>query len=137
VNCTSSDIVLHDPDRWNYSSLSYEAFVEQGLLYTSRAGTSLSYTFNGVAIWYDCLSHIFNMPTDLFRRHYGTLGPRNSFFTVSIDGSRPQQLSTKHDVILNQRMVWSETNLAPGRHTVTLTALDNTEGLDFDIDFFR
>jgi len=78
-----------------------------------------------------------NIHTDLFCRQYGTLDPRNSFFTVSIDGSRPQQLSSKYDETLHQRVVWSETNLAPGRHTVVITVLDDPKVPLFDMDFFR
>jgi len=40
----------HDFDRLDY--------YYNGMLFTGAAGSNLSYSFNGVAIWYDYLSHI-------------------------------------------------------------------------------
>jgi hypothetical protein len=70
-------------------------------------------------------------------RHYGSLGPSHGFFTVSIDGSAPQRMHGKSDVQLYERMLWSRTGLSPGRHTVTLTVQDDTNGTYIDLDFFR
>jgi hypothetical protein len=55
VDNSSPDIVLPNPSQWNrVNSVQY---FRQGALYTNQAGASLSYSFDGVAIWYDCISH--------------------------------------------------------------------------------
>src|SRR5258706_897332 len=61
-------------------------------------------------------------------RYYGRIcfvcGP----FKVSIDGSIPQRLNTNAERAyepLNQWMVWSNTSLDPGRHTVNITSDNN------------
>jgi len=75
--------------------------------------------------------------TDLLCRYYGRLGPNVGFFTVSIDGSRPQRfLNGTNSVELDQRMLWSNTSLGPGSHTITLTQDDVTDQALF-LDFFR
>ena len=72
--------------------------------------------------------------THLFRRVYSRLGPGVGSFNVSIDGSPPQNLSGTNPVDLYQRILWSNTSLGPGRHTVTLT---NVDDIVFGLDFFR
>jgi len=74
--------------------------------------------------------------TNLFRRYYGSASRNCGFFTVSIDGSPPQRLTCKNDVELNQRMLWSNTSLEPGRHTITLTQ-DDKDSAVLPLDFFR
>lgn len=55
VDNNSPDIVFSDPSQWRrVDSVQY---YRQGLSYTNVAGASLTYTFDGVAIWYDCVSH--------------------------------------------------------------------------------
>jgi len=73
--------------------------------------------------------------TNLLRRCYGVIGPDRGFITVSVDGSTPQQFSGNHSVELVQKLLWSNTTLGPGRHTVTFTH-DNTTK-PFYLDFFR
>jgi len=78
----------------------------------------------------------YHTMTNLFRRCYGVLDPLSGFFNVSVDGSVPQRLSAKNSVGLYQSMLWSNTSLGPGRHTVTITNVD--ESLQqFQLDFFR
>ena len=72
--------------------------------------------------------------TDLFCRVYGRLGPGFGAFNVSIDGSPPQKFNGSNPVELYQRMLWSNTSLGSGRHTVTLTNVDN---MVFSLDFIR
>ena len=78
----------------------------------------------------------YDAMTNLFRRCYGVIGPGLPFFTVSIDGSTPQRFSGNNSVRLSQKVLWSNTTLSPGRHTVTLTHDDNT-GYQIYLDFFR
>ena len=70
------------------------------------------------------------------RRYYSQLGPNVGFFNVSINGSPPQQFSGLSDVNLYQQVLWSNTSLGPGRHTVTLTSTSDSGG-SFGLDFFR
>ena len=77
------------------------------------------------------------MPTNLFLRYYSDLDTPHGFYTVSIDGSDPEQLNGKNDGgQLTQRMLWSKTNLTPGRHTFTLRQYD-LSGTYMTLDFFR
>ena len=75
--------------------------------------------------------------TDPFHRYYGAVDIPHGFFTVSIDGSTPQRLNGKSNVgQLAQQMLWSKTDLSPGRHTFTLTQ-DDVNGAFLDLDFLR
>ena len=73
---------------------------------------------------------------NLFRRYYGTQAPEYGFFTISIDGSKPERLSAKSNITQGQRMLWSNTDLSPGRHNLTLTH-DDANGTTVSLDFFR
>jgi len=76
----------------------------------------------------------YDAMTNLLRRCYGMITPRNAyFFTVSIDGSTPQQFSGENNVLLVQKLLWSNTTLGPGRHTLNLTLVDK----EIYLDFFR
>jgi len=78
----------------------------------------------------------YHTVTNLFRRCYGILSPLSGFFNVSVDGSVPQQFSANNGVTLYQSVLWANTSLSPGSHTVTLTNV----GGNFDVlqlDFFR
>lgn len=74
---------------------------------------------------------------NLFSRYYGSFGPSTGAFTVSVDGSTPERLNGKGDLYLDQRMLWSNASLGPGRHTVTLTNDDAAPDTKFSLDFFR
>jgi len=78
----------------------------------------------------------YDAMTNLLRRCYGVIGPIYSSFTVSIDGSAPRLFSGKNNVVLAQKLLWSNTTLGPGRHTVTLTRDDSAKD-QFNLDFFR
>ena len=72
-------------------------------------------------------------------RFYGTLGwtPSSASFIVSIDGSTSQRLNGKISTReIDQQMIWSNTSLGPGRHTLTLTHND-VNGKALTLDFFR
>ena len=89
----------------------------QTLSYTDTFGASLHYTFNGVAIWYDCVSRAIQRPT-ISCRYYGGVGPSSASFTVSIDGSTPQRVERERTSrVVEQQMLWSNTSLDPGGHT--------------------
>ena len=73
---------------------------------------------------------------DLLRRYYGSIGPNYGFFNLSIDDSTPQRLNANNDLFLDQQLIWSNTSLGPGRHTITLTH-DDTPDMELSVDFFR
>ena len=84
-----------------------------------------------------CIS--YHTMTNLLHRYYGRLCNGCASFKVSIDGSTPQRLNVNASGVLgelNQRMIWSNTNLDPGRHTVTLTH-DDLPVTNLSLDFFR
>ena len=64
------------------------------------------------------------------------IGPGNGVYTVSIDGSEPVPLSAYNGGALTQQMLWSKTNLAPGRHTFTFIKADFS-GAYTNLDFLR
>lgn len=51
VDNTSPDIVYSNPSQWG--NVDNVQFYRRSLSNTNTAGASLSYSFNGVAIWYD------------------------------------------------------------------------------------
>ena len=75
--------------------------------------------------------------TNLFCRYYGAIGPEYGFFNVSIDGSTPQRLTAENNTDLYQRLIWSNVNLGPGRHNLTLTHDDTRPNKTLNLDFFR
>ena len=79
---------------------------------------------------------LYNAITDLLRRYYARSGPDSAVFTVSIDGSTPKRVNVTNKSGVNQRLLWSNTSLGPGSHTVTLTH-DDANGTWFALDFFR
>ena len=77
------------------------------------------------------------MHANLFLRYYSSIAPWNGFYTVSIDGSEPERSSAKTDGgFLTQQMLWSKTNLTPGRHTFTLKH-DDIDGSYTILDYLR
>ena len=138
VDNSSPEITYHDQSQWvhEFNTLDYYG---SSMSYTPSIGGSLSYSFDGVAIWYDYPSHTsYHTISNLLRRYYSTVGPNFGFFTVSIDGSTPQRLTAKSDLFLSQRLIWSNTSLGPGRHSLTLTH-DGDIGTNssLGLDFFR
>ena len=130
-------ITYHNQSQWSFFHDTSEDY-GRSLAYTWTPGASLSFSFDGVAIWYDCVSHAIRT-TNLSHRYYGPLCYLCPSFNVSIDGSTPQRLSAHSSgrlVTLSQRMIWSNQSLDPGRHTVTLTH-DDIFGLALYLDFFR
>jgi hypothetical protein len=78
--------------------------------------------------------HVLN---NLFRRYYGHVGAPPCFFTISINGSTPERSNGRNNKEdLAQQMLWSKTDLGPGRHIVTL-AQDDVNGTALHVDFFR
>ena len=77
------------------------------------------------------------MHVKLLFRYYSDVGAAYGFYTVSIDGSEPERLNSKKDgAALTQQMIWSKTDLTPGRHTFALKQ-DDLNGTYLDLDFFR
>ena len=75
--------------------------------------------------------------TNLFCRYYGSVGPIYGFFNLSIDNSKPQRLNAKNNLYLDQQLIWSNTSLGPGRHTITLAHDDTDPDTELTLDFFR
>ena len=78
----------------------------------------------------------YNMITNPIRRYYARNGPDLAVFNVSIDGSTPMRVNATSKFSVNQRLLWSNTSLGAGRHTITLTH-DDANGTWFALDFFR
>ena len=77
------------------------------------------------------------MRADLLLRYYSDLDKLQGFYTVSIDDSHPERLNGKNNGgQLTQQMLWSKTNLTPGRHNFTLRH-DDIDGIYMSLDFFR
>ena len=55
VDNTSPDVVFSDPSMW-YSH-SDTRYYNGSASQTTQAGASLTFSFDGVAIWYDCVSY--------------------------------------------------------------------------------
>ena len=140
VDSTSPEIFFSnpsDPTVWNSISSSPQHY-RSSLWYTTRPGASLSFSFDGVAIWYDCVPYNYNVHADLFLRYYGFVAKFNGFYTISIDGSGPEQLDGRQDNKgeMGQQMLWSKTDLTPGSHIFTLRK-DDVNGTWMSLDFFR
>ena len=79
----------------------------------------------------------YHTMTNLFCRYYSVVGLNLGFFKVSIDNSTPQRLTAKRNSAMSQQLLWSNTSLDPGRHTVTITHDDTDVESIFGLDFFR
>lgn len=78
----------------------------------------------------------YHTTTNLFRRYYGRRCDHCGHFSVSVDGSPPQWPWESTKWTLNQQMLWSNTTLGPGRHTVNITH-DDSKDMMISLDFFR
>ena len=76
------------------------------------------------------------MRANQFLRYYSDIDASHGLYTISIDGSSPEQLNGNNRGPLTQQMLWSKTNLTPGRHTLTLRQYD-LGGTYMTLDFFR
>ena len=76
------------------------------------------------------------MRANLFLRYYSDVDADHGLYTVSIDGSNPEQLNGYNGGHRTQQMLWSKTDLTPGKHTFTLTQYD-VGGKVTTLDFFR
>ena len=56
VDNNSADIIFHSESMWKHDSNGIY-YYDKTISYTQTLGSSLSYSFNGVAIWYDYPSH--------------------------------------------------------------------------------
>ena len=117
VDSLSQDIQLSNSSQWqNSDDIRYYG---GNTWQTSLHGASLTYTFEGVAIWF-----------------YGTFIFDLVFYNVSLDGGDPEQLKGVHPNFITQQILWSKIGLAPGRHTFTLTHND-ANGKLLSLDYFR
>ena len=143
VDNSSPNIVFSNSSTWFTArdAVSYGG----SSLYTDQPGALLNFSFDGVGIWYDCVSYTYNMHANLFLRYYSYVDGYHSFYTVSIDGSNPERLNggngRKNGQPLAQEMLWSKTDLTPGTHTLTLInePLINQDpnSTTLELDFFR
>ena len=79
------------------------------------------------------------MRANLFPRYYSDVDTNYAVYTISIDGSNPEQVNGRNKGHLTQQMLWSKTDLTPGRHTFTLRHLTQYDigGTYTCLDFFR
>ena len=117
VDSLSQDIQLSNSSQWQNSD--DVRYYGRNSWQTNLHGASLTYTFEGVAIWF-----------------YGTFIFDLVYYNVSLDGGDPEQLKGVHPNFITQQMLWSKTGLAPGRHTFTLTHND-ANGKLLSLNYFR
>ena len=55
VDNSSRDVVFSNPSMW--SSADDAQYYRKSLAFTTQAGASLSFSFEGVAIWYGCVTY--------------------------------------------------------------------------------
>ena len=135
VDSSHPDIVLSDPFQWSTRSPLVDRYGRSELS-TIQAGASLEFSFTGTAIWYACVSYTWNVRANLFLRYYSDIDIDHGLYTISIDGSNPEQLNGTNRGLRTQLMLWSKTDLPPGRHTFTLKQHD-IDGKRTALDFFR
>jgi hypothetical protein len=118
VDSSSQGIQFSKPLQW--TNTADIRFYQRSTWYTTSHGASLNYTFEGVAIWF-----------------YGSIDAPDAFYTISLDGARPERLNGANPIgLLTQQMLWSKIGLAPGQHTITLTQ-DDDNGKYVNLDYFR
>lgn len=77
------------------------------------------------------------MRADLFLRYYSEIDAPHGFHTISIDGSEPEEFDGRNSGgQLAQQLLWSKTDLSPGRHTFVLRQFD-VDGKFCSLDYFR
>lgn len=59
VDNSSPDIIFSNPSLWG--SANNVQYYRRSLSYTTQAGASLNFSFDGVAIWYDFVSYTYNI----------------------------------------------------------------------------
>ena len=135
VDNSSPDIVFSNASQWVRGTNS--KYYRRSVSRTNETGASLSFSFDGVAIWYHCVFYSWTVHANLFFRYYSDVNVDHGFYTVSIDGSEPERMNaSSNGGQLNQQMLWSKTNLPPGRHTFTLKQ-DDLGGKYTNLDFVR
>ena len=134
VDSSSPDIVFSNASQWD--NLNGVHYYRRSLWYASEAGASLDFSFNGVAIWYACVYHTYSVRANLFLRYYSDINTNHGLYTISIDGSIPEQMNGNSKGHRTQQMLWSKTDLTPGNHTFTLRQYD-ISGKSTSLDFFR
>ncbi|CAE6477596.1 hypothetical protein ACGC1H_002378 [Rhizoctonia solani] len=98
----------------------YHAFHFKNTMHrTSQPGASVSFKFNGTAVWY-----------------YTDLSPGHARVNVTLDGKQSWVVTGDATFISAQRILWNVTDLPYGEHTVVITHQDTT-GLWATLDFFR
>ncbi|CAE6495310.1 unnamed protein product [Rhizoctonia solani] len=98
----------------------YHAFHFKNTMHrTSQPGASVSFSFNGTAVWY-----------------YTDLSPGHARVNVTLDGKQSWVVTGDATFISAQRILWNVTDLPYGEHTIVITHQDTT-GLWATLDFFR
>jgi hypothetical protein len=66
---------------------------------------------------------------------FGTVGPDNSLYTVSLDSQQAIQYNATAYLTFYEVMLYHADNLGPGQHQLTLTNLPETNGQTLNIDY--
>ncbi|KAG9123994.1 hypothetical protein FRC07_013264 [Ceratobasidium sp. 392] len=101
------------------SSAEYGAYYGSTLHRTNTPGDFVSFKFTGTAVWY-----------------FANTNRRHGNVEVRLDNGKAQTVSMFGDTWMQQQLMWSQTNLSDGEHTVVITHADD-DGVPMTLDFFR
>ncbi|KAF8602899.1 hypothetical protein BDV93DRAFT_607212 [Ceratobasidium sp. AG-I] len=109
---------------WKPTNSTSQSFFFGGLEHTTTIpGNSLTFFFNGTAVWY-----------------FSDKRMQNGWAMISIDGSKGEQVSTflpdSDNRWFSQVLCWEKTGLRDGEHQVTITHAD-VQGMYVSLDFFK
>ncbi|KAF8602901.1 hypothetical protein BDV93DRAFT_508911 [Ceratobasidium sp. AG-I] len=109
---------------WSAMDSTDRSFFFGGLEHTTTTpGDSLTFSFNGTAVWY-----------------FSDKRVQNGLVMISIDGSEGEPVSTflpdSDSRWFSQVLCWEKTGLRDGEHQVTITHAD-VQGLYMSLDFFK
>ncbi|KAG9123683.1 hypothetical protein FRC07_014275, partial [Ceratobasidium sp. 392] len=118
VDDAELDSVEYSPSNWNCTVYSGVPF-NNTLHAITQPNATITFKFNGTAVWY-----FSGTDFDHGKVH------------ISLDGAFGTTVTGFSTYHLNQRLLWSATDLADREHTVVITHAD-TDGKVMSLDFFR
>ncbi|KAG9100683.1 hypothetical protein FS749_013554, partial [Ceratobasidium sp. UAMH 11750] len=119
VDDTRLDLIEYSPtSTWNDMARSGMPY-NNSLHATTQTGAAITFKFNGTAVWYFA-------DTDV---NHGKMH-------ITLDGKLGTTIVGFSSYHLNQRLLWSATDLVDEEHTVVITHAD-TDGKFMTVDFLR